>query len=76
MPAQKVPGFTTLGDAANSAVETLALRLALRTAVNALKLTDGNLSALLRVKPDAVLGQWRAEVRKAIDVAKHTGEAA
>lgn len=69
MPPAPVPSFTRLGDAANAAVEDLALRLALNHAVKALALTEGNLTVLLKEKPSASLGKWREEVRKALQVA-------
>jgi hypothetical protein len=76
MPPQPVPGFVTAGDAANAALETLALRLALRLAVNVLKRTDENITVMLEEGPSVTLGKWREEVRKALQVAEHAGEAA
>jgi hypothetical protein len=77
MPARVEP-FVTAGEAANKAVETLALRLALNASVSALKLTEGNLSSLIAAKhSDAVLmRKWREEVRKALHVAGNVSEAA
>jgi cation transporter-like permease len=73
MPPHPVPGFTTAGEAANSAVRLLALQLTLNATVSALKLTDGNLSSLMGARPsDAVLmAGWREQVRKAIAVAEN-----
>jgi cation transporter-like permease len=73
MPPQPVPGFTTAGEAANSAVRLLALQLALNATVSALKLTEGNLSSLIGARPsDAVLMTgWRDQVRKALHVAEN-----
>ena len=58
MPPQPVPGFTTAGEAANSAVRLLALQLALNATVSALKLTDGNLSSLMGARPSDAAPPW------------------